>query len=204
MRTERVRLTFIDELLGTASNNPEIHSEFIASKAPDAKTREEEIAMIGVDEAIKKGKTVFLKDENGNPVISSHWIKGFFKSACSALRVLPKTKSKGLKAYKKEIDLRIFVYPDANDPSGRYIPMHTWDGEISDCQRPLRAQTIQGERVALSDSESLSAGTSIEFDIVMLVDDDWELVKEWLDYGRFNGLGQWRNAGKGAFTWEEV
>ena len=32
----KVKLTFTEELLGTASANPELHSDFIASKAPDA------------------------------------------------------------------------------------------------------------------------------------------------------------------------
>ena len=30
------------------------------------------------------------------------------------------------------------------------------------------------------------------------------MVPEWLDYGRFNGLGQWHNSGKGTFTWELI
>jgi hypothetical protein len=29
-----------------------------------------------------------------------------------------------------------------------------------------------------------------------------ETVKEWLNYGRVRGLGQWRNSGKGKFYWE--
>jgi hypothetical protein len=28
------------------------------------------------------------------------------------------------------------------------------------------------------------------------------VLKEWLDYGALRGLGQWRNAGYGAFTYE--
>lgn len=28
--------------------------------------------------------------------------------------------------------------------------------------------------------------------------------KEWLDYGRFKGMLQWRNSGKGKFEWEEI
>ena len=35
----KCRLTTIETMLGTASNNKEIHSEFIASHAPDAKSR---------------------------------------------------------------------------------------------------------------------------------------------------------------------
>ena len=31
-----------------------------------------------------------------------------------------------------------------------------------------------------------------------------KIVREWLEYDMFNGLGQWRNSGMGRFTWEEV
>ena len=84
MKEMKVRLTFTEEVLGTASNDKEIHAEFIASKAPDALSREEEIAAIGVDEAIAKGKTVFPKDENGHPFLFDYQIKGFFKNAAKA------------------------------------------------------------------------------------------------------------------------
>ncbi len=83
------------------------------------------------------------------------------------------------------------------------IVIHT-DKPIGDCQRPLRAQTMQGERVAISDSESIAAGAWCEFDIFMLDPSDRTLVEEWLDYGSLNGIGQWRNSGKGAFEWEEI
>lgn len=39
---------------------------------------------------------------------------------------------------------------------------------------------------------------------MMWNDEDEKLVREWLDFGKFNGIGQWRNAGKGRFKWEEV
>ena len=29
-------------------------------------------------------------------------------------------------------------------------------------------------------------------------------VREWLDYGKLHGFGQWRNSGKGRFEWEEM
>ena len=44
MKKLHVEIEYIEELLGTASANKEIHSEFIASKAPDAQSREDEIA----------------------------------------------------------------------------------------------------------------------------------------------------------------
>ena len=48
MKKLHVRITFTDPVLGTGNSNKEIHSEFIASKAPDAMSREEEIAAIGL------------------------------------------------------------------------------------------------------------------------------------------------------------
>lgn len=203
METRRVRLTFIDDILGTASSDPKIHRSYIASKAPDAPSTEEEVAALGVDEVTEKGMTVFQKDEEGNPVLFNYQIKGFFKSACSALRPIEGTKSSKCRGHKKHIDLRIFVFHDAKDRAGRKIPIVT-DEEMGDCQRPLRAQTMQGERVALANSESVHSGAHIEFDIVMLDDKDVAMVEEWLDYGSLNGIGQWRNSGKGAFTWEYV
>ena len=70
------------------------------------------------------------------------------------------------------------------------------------CQRPLRAQTMQGERVALASSETVPAGSSMTFEIKMLTDGHEKAVKEALDYGRFRGFGQWRNSGKGIFHYE--
>lgn len=203
MKVMRVELTTISEMLGTASGDKDIHGTFIASKAPDAPSREEEIAAVGVEEVIEKGMTVFPRDEEGNPILWNYMVRGFFKSACSAMSKVKDSASSKLKAYKKEIDLRILVYSDANDKTNRMIPID-FDGEIGDCQRPLRGQTAQGERVALAHSECIPAGAKMTFDIICLVDDDVKLVREWLDYGVFNGLGQWRNSGCGAFTWKEI
>ena len=203
METMHVRLTFIDEILGTASSDPEIHRSYIASKGPDAVTLEEELETLTVDEVTEKGMTIFSKDENGNPVLWNYQIRGFFKSACSALRAIQGTKSSKLKAYKKQIDLRIFVFADEQNRAERKIPIKV-SGEIGSCQRPLRAQTMQGERVTLANSESIPAGSSVEFDILLMEPKDREMVEEWLDYGSLNGIGQWRNSGKGAFTWEYV
>lgn len=199
----RVKLTTIDEMLGSQPNDKEIHRTYIASKSPDATTIEEEVAAIGVDAVDEKGTTVFPRDKDGNLVVYNYQIKGFFKSACSALRKVPKTKSSKCKAYKKLIDLNIFVYADESDIANRMVQIN-YDGEIGTCQRTLRAQTMQGERISLVSSEMIGAGATIEFDVVCLNKDDEELVKEWLDYGRYNGLGQWRNSGKGAFVWEEL
>lgn len=103
MRILKCRLTTIETLLGTASNNKELHSEFIASKAPDAPSREEEIEAVGVEEVIEKGMTVFSRNKDGKPILWDYQIKGFFKDACGVLRKVKGTKSSKIKAYKKRL-----------------------------------------------------------------------------------------------------
>ena len=196
MKTLRVKVTTTEQILGTASANPELHEEFIASKAPDAPSREEEVAAIGVEATFEKGMTVFPRsEETGEPIAWDYQWKGFFKDACGMLRKVEKSECSKIKAYKKEIDGLIFVSP-------RQIPIE-FDGEIGICQRPLRAQTAQGERVALASSESIPAGATMTFDIQMMVPKAHEAaVREMLDYGVFRGFGQWRNSGCGRFKYE--
>lgn len=192
----KVRITFIEEVLGTSSNNPEIHREYIASKAPDAAKISEEVEAIGVEDVVEKGMTVFPRTDDGKPFFWDYQIRGFFKDACSSLKKVTGSESSKIKAYKKEIDGLIFVEP-------RVIPFNL-SGEIGECQRPLRASTAQGERIALSHSETVPAGSTVEFTILLLNASHEKAVREWLDYGRLRGIGQWRNSGKGKFTWEEI
>ena len=206
MEVINVRLKFIEGILGTASNNKEIYSEFIGSKAPDAATAEEEIAVIGVDETIEKGTTVFPRMEDGTPFLYDYQIKGFFKDTCGMLSKLtmkdPETGKKGkavnesskITAYKKVIDGLIFVMP-------RKIPFENY-GEMAICQRPLRGMTAQGERIALASSEEISGGAEIRFRIICMSAEHVAAVKEWLNYGYLRGIGQWRNSGKGRFCYE--
>lgn len=122
----------------------------------------------------------------------------FFKDACSALRRVPGTRSSKLTAFKKVIDGTVFV-------EQRRIPFQLPEGaECGRCERPLRASSASGERVALAASETVPAGTVLEFSILVMNPKDAETVREWLDYGALRGLFQWRNSGKGRFEWEEV
>lgn len=196
MKQLHVRITFQEPILGTSPNNEEIYREFIGSKSPDASTVDDEVAAIGADAVVEKGKTVFPRLEDGTPFLYDYQIKGFFKDTCGGLRKVNGTESSKIKAFKKEIDKLIF-------PEPRCIPL-LFDGEIRECQRPLRAQTMQGERVSLAISEEIPAGATAEFTVVCLSDAHEKAVREWLDYGRFSGIGQWRNSGKGRFHWEEL
>ena len=44
----------------------------------------------------------------------------------------------------------------------------------------------------------------MEFTVKVLDDSLMKYVIGWLDYGEFNGIGQWRNSGKGRFKWTEI
>jgi hypothetical protein len=195
----KVRITFTEKVLGTASNNKELHAEYIASNAPDAKSKQEEIEALGADEYREKQMTVFPRNEEDNPIFWDYQIKGFFKDSCSALQRCKGSdiakESCKLKAYKKIIDGCIFVFP-------RQIPIDMHGGKIGNLQRPLRAQTAQGERIALADSETVPEGSTIELTIECLNDSYEAVVKEWLDYGKYKGIGQWRNASFGRFKYE--
>lgn len=189
-----VRLTFMESILGTSPANKDVYRDFIATKAPDANTVEDEVAALGVEAVAEKGMTVFPRLDDGTPFFYDYQIKGYFKDTCGGLRRVKGTLSSGVKAYKQVIDKLIF-------PEPRTIPI-LFDGEMGVCQRPLRAQTMQGERVSLASSEEIPAGATIEFAITLLSDEHEKLVREWLDYGKYSGIGQWRNSGRGRFTWE--
>lgn len=146
-----------------------------------------------------------LAHRNGTPFIYDYQIRGFFKDACGALRRADGTLdggdenlSKKLAAHKSVIDGCVFVGP-------REIPLNVpEDLEEDVCERPLRAETPQGPRVALARSETVPAGTTLDIEISLTKADLWPTVKQWLDYGQLRGLGQWRNSGKGRFTWMEL
>ena len=190
----KIKITFIEPLLGTLSGNPEIAEEFIVSKHPDG-PQDDELHTDSPEGDVEKSSTIFPR-EDSKPFLWDYQIKGFFKDACGMLRRVSGTKSSKLTAYKKIIDGIIFVGP-------RKIFIDVV-GDITWCERPLRGQTAQGERISLARSESIPVGSSITFDVTCLDEKHEEHVKEWLDYGALRGIGCWRNSGKGRFSWSEL
>lgn len=201
MKELKVRITLTEPMLGTKSANEELFTKFIAGKRPEGPAADEMEAEKRLNDECderEKSMTCFHRTEDGKPMIFDYQQKGFFKDACGSLRMVPKTKSGALKAYKKIIDGQIFV-------KERKIPLILPEGgEVGICERPLRAQTMQGERVALAKSESVPAGTTFTITILMLNPELEDVIREWLDYGALRGIGQWRNSGMGRFTWEEL
>ncbi len=200
----KVKITFTEGLLGTASANPEIHQEFIASKSADKDKAKQEAEALHAEEIMEKSVTVFPRTEDGKPMLWDYQVKGFLKETLGILLDFCEPDCKIGKAklsrwtYKKIVDNAVMVSP-------RVIPLELPDGtEITLCTRPLRADTMRGERVALATSEQVPAGTEFVVEINTLDKKLDELMQKCLDYGVNKGVGQWRNSGKGRFKWEVI
>jgi hypothetical protein len=189
-----VTLTFTEPLLGTIALNQDLVAEYIASKAPTPELAEQEVETVSVGDLLEKASTGFHRVD-GQPILYDYVLKGFAKDACGMLARVPGTSSSKLRAFRKIIDGLMFIEP-------RQIPIHL-SGPMSFLERPLRAQTAQGERVALARSEVAPAGSSISCTIILLgntISED--TLREWLDYGSLRGLGSWRNASYGRFRYQ--
>lgn len=191
METYHIVLTFTEPLLGTVPLNREVYADYIASKINGAAALDE---VETIEEATEKGTTGFHR-LNGSAAIYDYAVKGMFKDAASMLRRVPGTASAKLTAYKKIIDGLVFVTP-------RLIPLVV-AGELGILERPLRAQTAQGERVSLARSEMAGQGSILAFNVAVLGKDvTGDTLREWLDYGALRGMGQWRNGSFGRFTFQ--
>jgi hypothetical protein len=198
----KIRITLTEEVLGSSPSNEELLASYIASKAPTDDLTAQEVDNIKA-QAAEERITIFPKTADGTPFIYDYQLKGMFKDSCKALATAGKAGYPGgkhcaaLKAYKKAIDGLIFVSP-------REIPYDLHGLKMGFCERPLRAQTPMGERVSIAKSETVPAGSTIEFEVNCLDPKLEDVVRECFDYGTLRGLGQWRNSGKGRFEWEEV
>ena len=191
-----IRMTLTEEALGMMPASKEIYTKFIAANAPDAKTREQEIEENGIEEMVKQGTTVFPRLTDGTPFFWDYQIRGMFKDSMGMLKRVSGSKCSAAKNYKKLVDGLLFVEP-------RKIPIHM-SGDFGTCQRSLRTEGPSGSRTALASSETVPAGSTIECTLILMEPSLEAYVRECLDYGVFRGLGQWRNSGKGTFTWEEI
>lgn len=97
MKELKVKLTFIEPILGTSPANPDIYREFIGSHAPDAASVEDEVAALGADAVAEKSMTIFPRLNDGTPFLYDYQIKGFSRTpaaVCARSRIRPAAKSR--------------------------------------------------------------------------------------------------------------
>jgi hypothetical protein len=195
-----ITLTFKTAVLGTAPSNPNIYADYVADEALkngaiNGARLQEELDALPVDE--DRGSTVFRRDDQGRPCFIDYMVKGFFKETCTAQKRFDESLSKGITLHKVKINDTLFITP-------QFIPILMQDGTtpaITMFQRPLRAETPQGPRVALASSECIQPGAQITFTVQNFATKllSKEVIVEWLTYGLMRGLGQFRNGGFGRF-----
>lgn len=196
IKTKKYRATFLEGLLATNPNDSAVHETYVANKRAEGAAKDEidaEAEALRRVENLEKGKTIFSRNSKGQPIIWDYQIKGYLKSAFKALRRDKSTDCSKMAAYRGVIDCNVFVSP-------RQIVLNIPEGEtIGTCERPLRAETMQGPRVALASSEEAPAGTTIEFFVQTIGSDDMleKALTECWDYAQLSFLGAWRSSGKG-------
>lgn len=189
MERRLYKVKLITEMLGTVPMDPKIYETYVESKKPEGNGENESLT---VDKVEEKGWTGFHKDEKGL-FIYEYMVKGFLKNAGNVMK-----ESVGVKALRGKIDDFVFI-----SPRRIYLGKDKADGVV---ERPLRAMTPAGPRVALARSDYVSEGTEFEFGITLMPHPQlsWKLLNELLSYGLLMGFGQFRNGGYGRFSVEEV
>ena len=193
----RLGVTFVTDHLASSPANTEVYKEYIESKRRDeAEEAGDEVATLPAEHTEKIGWSVYHQDDKGLFLFDYH-IRGFLKEAASAI-----TGKTGLSAFKSKIDKWLFVTP-------RRLYLMNGAGHITKPEafeeRPIRAMTAQGPRTSLKRSDKVLAGAHFNAEIVVLPLGQAELTKErltdWFDYGKWQGLGEWRNGSFGRFDY---
>jgi len=189
----------------------DVASNFLASKLPEGKIPDDEYEML--PDALERGTTVFHRDESGMAYLWAYQLKGFLKYVGQTMN-----KSKligGIAGLRSKVVSNVFFIGE-NDGSPnnqeRRIALHVNGHKEDHLERSLRAETAQGSRIALARSEMvgddhlLDIGQCMYFycEIHILKGSviTEEVLRTMLDYGRYQGLGQWRGGDFGKFVYE--
>lgn len=147
--------------------------------------------VLTLSDELAKSTTAFHR-EGDTRLFYDYQIKGFIKEAASV-----HNGHLGIKNAKSKADNYVFVFP-------RRIPLIVPEGTVVErLSRPLRGMTMQGPRVSIVSSEMLPVGTRFDFEMHVFTKGGIteELLNDWFSYGRYKGIGQWRNGSYGRFDY---
>lgn len=207
---QRFVLTGTTPIVGSIAMDKEIYTNFLKTKAEKSKNPnpdEVKRAIEDVDnvtDMLEKGITGFYRDEDGNIILKAYQVKGFLKGAAKALKDQLK-----LANYLSKVDNLVFIEERNILILKDGKPMKDADDFL---ERPLRAETAQGPRIALAKSEMVEKGWTAEFTVKVVenkataksVGMSMDIVRKLFEYGELKGLLQWRNAGYGSFETVEI
>lgn len=160
------------------------------------------------EELVAKGETqkstVFMRNEEGHAIISTHMLIGNLKEN---LKSLVNNSEKGSLAVKSKVSVGevmatdIKVVEDFVRPS---LDVLKKDGKPVLLERPIRFERMGKTQTAIAMSEQIPAGAEVEFTFrVRNGSPVLDVLEPLLEMGRNNGIGQWRGSGKkGAFVFK--
>lgn len=204
--TRKYIITGVTPILGGSPSDKKVYGDYIAPSAPDPIVAQDEIDGLPPEDENKKGITVFLRDPMfGALSLRDYQVKGFIKEAMEALR-----SELGVAQARSKVDRYVFLHP-------LWLPLRRDGIELiqepdSLFERPLRAETMRGPRIALACSEQVDVPWKIDFSVTLLPNLSssksqavtFEVIEAALDYGALKGLGQFRNGSYGRFEYRRT
>ena len=228
---KRITLRFTNPILGSAPANKQFYQAYLLEKLnkeidlierkisngkgdteallSQKKYLEEQLSNLpDIEDNEDYRLTIFYRgrfEDYQVPVIRAHQILGFLKEAGNNFK-----DTLGIKALRDKISKYVRIYP---------FDIYIFDGEIKAenlvddvddiLERPLMALTPRGKRVSIARSEMIKSDGDklIQFEIIILKNKEvsYEVINELWEYGRYNGIGQWRNSGQyGSFEVVDV
>lgn len=229
-----ITIRFLHDILGSAPANKQFYEKYLLSKLykeidrvkkkiAKAKTEEEREILQDLLESLEaemaelpdveddndERLTVFYRakyDDFEVPVIRAHQVLGFFKHGMNAFKEVFRVKNARDKVsrYVRIKPFNLFIYEKEIAPENLVDEV---DGIL---ERPLRAMTMQGERVSVAKSEYIKSDGDklLQFELLLFKNKDikFDMLKTLMEeYGKVNGISQWRNTGYyGAFEVVEI
>jgi len=148
--------------------------------------------------------TAFASDAGGL-YIDAYVVQSFLKAAAAALKLKVPGKSANVWA-NRDLQLLTWIFAPHSDDLRLYLDRDGKRIQMADglLERPLRAETPTGSRVSIAVSEELvlPIGCNFRIDVLAGCRIARDQFKHLLDYGRFQGISQWRGSGHGRFTYE--
>ena len=192
-----VKLVFVEPVLGTVPKSKNLYEAYILSKrrtVKEGRLNEDEEELSTVPEVDERGWTGFHGDDHGL-FVYDYQIKGFLKEAALSTREIHNVKNPVVK-----VERWVFVSP-------RRVYFLDGNSKVKEphgvLERPLRAMTQLGPRVSLVRSDYLEAGVRLEFDLHILSEQiTTKMLEAIFDYGKWQGIGQWRGGGYGRFHYK--